>query len=183
MKPAIAVFGGSFDPPHVGHTLVCAYVLTAYQVERVLLVPTAHHAFDKQLASFSHRFRMCELAMRDLARVEVSAIEHDRPGPSLTLHTLEQLQRERPNAALRLVIGSDLVAETASWFEYERVRAIAPELVVQRAGAVTDPRMPALPEVSSHEIRQRLRDGQPTDGLLSPLVLSYIREHNLYAGD
>jgi nicotinate-nucleotide adenylyltransferase len=176
----LAIYGGSFDPPHVAHTLVCAYVLAAYPIDRVIVVPTAQHAFAKPLAPFEHRLRMCELATRDLQRVEVSAIERDLPAPSLTLRTLEHLQRAEPDARLRLVIGSDLIAETASWYEFDRVRALAPELVVQRAGAVTDATQPALPEISSTEIRSRLRAGLSTDGLLSPEVAAYAREHALY---
>jgi nicotinate-nucleotide adenylyltransferase len=178
----LAVYGGSFDPPHVAHTLVCAYVLSAHAVDRVLVVPAAQHAFNKPLSPFEHRVRMCEIAMRDLARVEVSAIEGGLPTPSLTLRTLEQLQRDHPDAKLRLVIGSDLLAETASWYEFDRVRALAPELIVQRAGAVSDPSRPALPDVSSTEIRRRLRAGLPTDGLLDPAVDAYARAHALYRG-
>jgi nicotinate-nucleotide adenylyltransferase len=180
MTPALAIYGGSFDPPHVAHTLVCAYVLSAHAIDRVVVVPTAQHAFSKPLSPFEHRLRMCELAMRDLQRVEVSAIERDLPVPSLTLRTLEHLQRAHPGAQLRLVIGSDLLAETASWYAYDRVRAIAPELIVQRAGAVTDASQPALPDVSSSEIRRRLRIGLPTDGLLSPEVAAYAQAHALY---
>jgi nicotinate-nucleotide adenylyltransferase len=176
----LAVYGGSFDPPHVAHTLVCAYVLSAHAVDRVLVVPTAQHAFNKPLSPFPHRLRMCEIAMRDLARVEVSAVEGNLPTPSLTLRTLEQLQREHPDARLRLVIGSDLLAETASWYEFDRVRALAPELIVQRAGAVTDASQPALPDVSSTEIRRRLRADLPTDGLLDPAVAAYARAQALY---
>jgi nicotinate-nucleotide adenylyltransferase len=177
----IAVFGGSFDPPHVGHTLVCAYVLAAHPVDLVLVVPAARHAFDKKLTPFEHRLRMTELAMRDLRRVEVSRIERDRPGPSLTLHTLEQLRREQPNTTLRLVIGSDLLADTAKWHEWERVRALAPELIVQRAGAISDSELPALPDIRSSTIRDRLGSGLAVDGLICPEVLAYARAHRLYA--
>jgi nicotinate-nucleotide adenylyltransferase len=181
MTRTLAVYGGSFDPPHVAHTLVCAYVLSAHAVDRVLVVPTAQHAFHKPLSPFEHRLRMCEIAMRDLARVEVSAIERSLPAPSLTLRTLEQLHREQPDAGLRLVIGSDLLAETASWYEFDRIRALAPELIVQRAGAITDPTQPAIPDVSSSEIRRRLRAGLPTAGLLDPAVDAYARSHALYS--
>jgi nicotinate-nucleotide adenylyltransferase len=180
MTRTIAVFGGSFDPPHVAHTLACAYVLAAHPVDLVLVVPTARHPFDKQLTPFEHRLRMTELAMRDLRRVEVISMERDRPGPSLTLHTLEQLQREHPDAAWRLVIGSDLLAETAKWHAWERVRTLAPELIVQRAGAVSDASMPALPDISSSTIRERLRSGLLVDGLVCPQVLAYARTHGLY---
>lgn len=181
MSRVLAVYGGSFDPPHIAHTLVCAYVLSAHPVELVLVVPTGRHPFAKPLAAFEHRFRMCELAMRDLARVQISSVERDLEGPSLTLRTLELLQRSQPDAALRLVMGSDLVPETPSWHGFERICEIAPPLIVQRAGfeqAGAD--QPALPNVNSTEVRRRLHAGLPTHGLLSPEVAAYARLHQLY---
>lgn len=182
MTKAVAVYGGSFDPPHVAHTLVCAYVLAAHEVERVLVVPTRSHPFDKPLAPYEHRLRMCELAFADLRRVELSDVERELPQPSLTLRTLEALQARLPGTALRLVIGSDLLRETASWHAFEAVAALAPPLVVGRAGFPEPGGGPLLPEVSSTEVRRRLRAGLATDGLLSPTVAAYAREHALYLG-
>ena len=176
----IAVYGGSFDPPHVAHTLLCAYVLTAHEVERVLVVPTRRHPFDKPLAAFEHRLRMCELAFADLQRVEISDIERQLPEPSLTLRTLQGLQARLPGVPLRLVMGSDLLRETASWHAFEEVAKLAPPLVVGRAGFATIGAGPLLPDVSSTEVRRRLRAGLPTDGLLCPAVAAYAREHALY---
>ena len=121
MSEVLAIYGGSFDPPHLAHTLVCAYVLSAERVSRLLVVPTAQHAFDKQLSAFEHRVRMCELALRRLRDVEVCTIEAELPGPSRTLHTLEELQRRNPAAQLRLVLGSDLLGETHTWHRFEEV--------------------------------------------------------------
>lgn len=182
MSKAVAVYGGSFDPPHVAHTLVCAYVLAAHDVERVLVVPTRSHPFDKPLAPFDHRLRMCELAFADLRRVELSDIERTLPEPSLTLRTLQALQARRPGTQLRLVMGSDLLAETASWHAFEEVAALAPPLIVGRAGYAPKDDSPLLPEVSSTEVRRRLRAGLPTCGLLGPSVSAYAREHALYRG-
>ena len=75
MSAVVAVYGGSFNPPHLGHSLVAAYVLSAFDIERLLVIPTAAHPFDKQLAPFSDRMNMCKLAMRHLHRIEVSDIE------------------------------------------------------------------------------------------------------------
>ena len=180
MREVIAVYGGSFDPPHVAHTLVCAYVLAVARVDRVLVVPAAQHPFDKALAPFEHRLRMCELAFRDLRRVELSSLEHELGGTSLTVRTLEALRAQRPDEALRLVIGSDLVAETPSWHRFERVRELAPLLVVPRAGYPVADAAPALPAISSSEVRRRLRAGEPTAGLLDPAVAEYASEHQLY---
>ena len=180
MSNQVAVFGGSFNPPHVAHTLVASYVLAATSVDRLLLVPTAKHPFDKQLADFEHRLRMCELAMAPLARVQVSDIEYRLGGESRTLRTLEALARAEPSTRLRLVIGSDLLPETPKWHNFAAIEALAPPIVVQRAGHRTDPDKPCMPEVSSTEVRRRLQAREPTEGLLSPAVAAYIDAHNLY---
>jgi nicotinate-nucleotide adenylyltransferase len=178
----LAVYGGSFDPPHLGHTLVCAYVLAACAVDRLVVVPVGQHPFSKRVAPFADRLRMCELAFGDLRRLDVSSIEHELPSPSLTLNTLTALQTRFPDAAFRLVIGSDLLPETQHWFEFERVRAMAPPIVVQREGHPTPGALgPALPDISSTLVRERLRLDAPTDGLLSPEVAAYARAHRLYA--
>lgn len=176
----LAVFGGSFDPPHVAHTLVAAYVLAAHEVDRVLVVPCFRHPFDKPLAPFEHRARMCEIAMRDLPQVEVSTIEAELGTTSRTLPMLEALHARHPDAQLRLVIGSDLVAETPTWHAFDRIRALAPPLVIPRAGHVADATEPALPAISSTEVRRRLREGLPTTGLVDPEVAAYARAHALY---
>jgi nicotinate-nucleotide adenylyltransferase len=124
---------------------------------------------------------MCELAMRDLRRVEVSAIEAQLPRPSLTLRLLEHLQQSHPDAQLRLVIGSDLLPETASWHRIERVRELAPLLVVPRAMNLPAQRdAPALPAISSTDVRACLRTSTSTEGLLSPVVAQYAQAHALY---
>lgn len=176
----IAVYGGSFDPPHVAHTLAATYVLAAHPIDRVLVVPCFQHPFDKPLAPFEHRVRMCEIAMRDLKRVEVSALEAELGATSRTLPMLEALHARHPEAQLRLVIGSDLVPETPSWHAFDRIRALAPPLVIPRAGHVGDATHPALPAISSTEVRRRLREGLPTDGLIDPAVAAYARAHALY---
>jgi nicotinate-nucleotide adenylyltransferase len=180
MSRTLAIYGGSFDPPHVAHTLVCAYVLSAHHIDALLVVPTAQHPFDKRLSPFADRVRMCELAMRDLRRVEVCSIEADLPAPSLTLHTLQALQQRHPDARLRLVIGSDLLAESHAWHKFDEVVALAPPIVVQRSGHGAVAGAPALPDVSSTEVRRRLQAGEGTEGLLAPQVAEYARARGLY---
>jgi nicotinate-nucleotide adenylyltransferase len=180
----LAVYGGSFDPPHIAHSLVCAYVLSAYAIDGVLVVPTHQHPFDKPLAPFAHRLKMCELALRDLRRVEISAIEAELGGASYTLRTLELLALRRPGVRLRLVIGSDLLDETAAWHGFERIRELAPPIVVARAGSKhATPDMPAIPDISSTEVRRRLRLGLSTEGLLDPQVSAYAQAHGLYRAE
>jgi nicotinate-nucleotide adenylyltransferase len=177
----LAVFGGSFDPPHVGHVLAASYVLATAPVDRVLVVPTARHAFGKQLSAFEHRLQMCALAFACLPGVHLSAIERDLPMPSLTLRTLEALATAHPKSSMRLIIGSDLLHETHAWHAFERVRELAPLIVVERQGyeqAGSD--APSLPRVSSTEMRERLRTGRSTSGWLAPQVARYALDHTLY---
>jgi nicotinate-nucleotide adenylyltransferase len=176
-----AVFGGSFDPPHVSHTLLACYALNAHALERVLVVPTHVHAFAKQLAPFEDRIRMCELAFAPLTQVEICSIERELPGPNRTLDTLRALQQRYPHVRLRLLIGSDILADTHAWHDFAAVQRLAAPLVIQRQGlASTDPEQPALPAVSSTEIRRRLQQGEATEGWLSPAVEQYVRSRGLY---
>jgi nicotinate-nucleotide adenylyltransferase len=177
----IGVFGGSFDPPHLAHTLLATYVLAAYPLDRLLVIPTYRHAFAKPLAPYEHRVAMSALAMADVKRVSVSRIEEEIGGNSLTLNTLEELARRNPNVRFRLVMGSDLLSETPRWHRFDRVSAIAPPLIVARAG-YRDPAVegPELPFISSSEIRERIKRDLGTQGLLSHAVAQYIKIHGLY---
>src|SRR5262245_53685999 len=93
----VGIFGGSFDPPHVGHVLGAAYALVTGEIERVIVVPTFAHPFAKELCSFSHRLRLCDRAFEHLDGVDVSAVEANLATPSLTLRTLQHLHQEHPD--------------------------------------------------------------------------------------
>jgi len=177
----VAVYGGSFNPPHIAHALVASYVLGSHAVDTLIVVPTGQHPFAKDLTSHAHRVAMCELAMRHLRNVEVSAIEAELPTPSLTLHTLQALQARMPDAQLRFVLGTDLLPETPKWHAFDRICELAPPIIVRRArypaGGVSGPE---LPEVSSTQLRERLRKGLSTEGYLDREVAAYIAKHGLY---
>lgn len=180
-KQTVAVYGGSFDPPHIVHALVAGYVLGSHAVDKLIVVPTGQHPFAKDLTPHEHRIAMCELAMRHLRNVEVSAIEAELPAPSLTLHTLEALQAREPSVQLRFVLGSDLLPETPKWHAFDRICELAPPIVVRRAGYPTpDAAGPSLPEVSSSQLREMLRKGLSTEGYLDREVAAYIAKHGLY---
>lgn len=181
MSVEFGVFGGSFDPPHVSHTLLACYALSAHALERVLVVPTHVHAFAKQLTPFEDRVRMCELAFAPLPQVEICSVERDLPAPNRTLDTLRALQQRYPHARLRLLIGSDILADTHSWHDFAAVQRLAAPIVFQRQGhSAPDSREPALPAVSSSEIRRRLQHDEAVGGWVSPAVEQYIRARGLY---
>jgi len=189
----VALFGGSFNPPHVGHQLLALYVLETSGVDELWFVPTYEHPFNKPLEAFEDRFRMCERAVEALGpRARVSDIEARLGGPSRTLRTVERLMEEHEGTAFSLVIGSDLVAETESWHGVAELRRLAPFLVVDRGG---HPREPAaspaaaagffvvdMPAVSSTAIRAILRVGGSVTGVVPKRVLDYIAERRLYGG-
>jgi nicotinate-nucleotide adenylyltransferase len=179
----VAVFGGSFNPPHVGHVLACALVLCTEDVDRVLVVPAYKHAFAKALAPFDDRVTMCELAMGWLPRVEVSRVEQELGGDSLTIRTLEHLAHAHPDWRLRLVIGADILAETPRWASFDDVQALAPLIVLGRAGvdATTAP-PPLLPAVSSTDVRAAMARGAWAElaGLVPRAVLDHVRAKRLY---
>jgi nicotinate-nucleotide adenylyltransferase len=186
-RVTVALFGGSFNPPHVGHVLAVAYVLSLEQVDRVLVVPVYEHALGKQLASFEHRLELCRRAFAWLPGVEVSDIERRLGAPSRTLHTILALEAEHPDWALRLLVGSDITAEIEKWHAYDEIERRAPPLILGRAGARAASAPTLLPEVSSSEIRALLARSQPGDPIREELsalvprsVLDYVIEQRLY---
>lgn len=180
----VGVFGGSFNPPHVAHVLAAAYALSIQAVERVLIVPVYRHPFAKELAPFEDRLAMCELAFSLFEGVEVSAVERELGGESLTLRTLEHLKITNPSWSLRLIIGSDVVPDLPKWHRWDLIEAIAPPLILDRAGAGARPDRVLLPEVSSSEVRALFARGgrEELERLVPRSVLAYAESSGLYRG-
>jgi nicotinate-nucleotide adenylyltransferase len=183
----IAVFGGSFDPPHVGHVLLATYALSE-GVDQVIVAPTFAHAFGKVLSDFDHRLAMCELAFEPLRRVEVSPIERELGGESRTLRLVRELATRHPDARLRLLIGSDILHERARWKSFDEIVALAPLLVCGRSGhappadELADELAdgPLMPEVSSTRIRTALARGESVAGWVPLAVRDYVAKQGLY---
>lgn len=193
----VALFGGSFNPPHVAHQLVALYVLETQPVDELWFVPAFQHPFDKPLAPFSDRQRMCELATAPLgSRARVCDIEARLGGASRTLRTVKALRQQHPDTTFSLVVGADLVGEIPSWHGAEELTRIVTFIVVGRTGATAtaapgpgrsseDRPLPAplpvaMPEVSSTAVRAALGDGESVDGLVPRTVLDFIRSRGLY---
>lgn len=176
----IGLFGGSFDPPHVAHQLVCTLALSVGGMHEVWLVPCFRHAFDKELAPFSDRMAMCRLTADPFgSRVRVCDVERSMGGVSRTIVTLEHLRRLHPDHAWVLVVGADILDETSRWHAWDRICALADLYVVGRSPAAATDGV-VLPDVSSTDIRARLRQGQDVVGLVPGLVADYIQSHGLY---
>jgi nicotinate-nucleotide adenylyltransferase len=180
----IALFGGSFDPPHVAHQMACLYVLSTKDVDEVWMVPCYLHPFDKRSAPFAHRVEMCRLAAALFGeRVKVCTIEEELGGQSYTLRTVTALQARHPEHSFQMMIGADLVKERERWHGWPELKERIPFLIIGRAGADTGVEGQgaiALPAVSSTAVRATLRAGGRPEGLLPRLVLDYIDRHGLY---
>jgi nicotinate-nucleotide adenylyltransferase len=177
----IALFGGSFNPVHVAHQLVALYVLETHEIDELWLVPTYAHPFGKELVSFEHRVAMCSLAAEPLRpRVKVSRAEEElakQPGfiASRTLDLIEHIGGD-----LRLVIGSDILAETAKWHRWDEVVRRAPPIVVARPGWPGGGEV-AITDVSATHVRELLAAGDPAAAAFVPAnVRRYIAQHGLY---
>jgi nicotinate-nucleotide adenylyltransferase len=188
----IGVFGGTFDPPHVGHLVTAVNVRHELALDVVLLV-VANDPWQKsggrRVTPAADRLAMVEAAVGDVAGLEVSDIEVRRGGTSYTADTLAELAARHVGAELFLVLGSDAAAGLLTWERHEAVREGATITVVTRPGAETATAPPGWRwvtvetprlEVSSTDLRARIADGRPLDYLLTPAVIDTIHRRALY---
>lgn len=183
MERTAGLFGGSFNPAHVGHVLAVSYALSVFPIDEVLVIPVYQHVFGKDLAPFDDRRAMCEAAMGWLPQVTVSDIERRLGGASRTLDTIEALLDEDPQRHLRLIIGSDTLDDLPKWYRFERIRELAPPIILGRAGHPhPDAPLAVLPEVSSTTIRRTIREAgtQDVEHLIPRSVKRYVEERGLY---
>ncbi len=168
----VAVFGGSFNPPHVGHAMIAGWLRWADRCDEVWLTPAHVHALGKPLAPFAARVRACE-RMAELVggHVRVCPIEATLPSPSFTVVTLDALSAAHPDHQFRLIVGADILRQAHQWREWQRIeRDYAPIVLGRGAEAVAG--APSFPDVSSSEIRARLQRGEPVDHLVPRSVLA-----------
>ena len=175
--PRVALFGGSFNPPHVAHQLACLVTLELSGCDEVWMMPTFQHPFQKSLAPFEDRFEMCRRAAQHLGGVQVSRVEAELGGESRTLQTVKHLRRLHPAHAYTIVIGADLVDERKSWFGWDELEKMVDFFVIGRAGKGPEPQ---LPPISSTEIRGKLARGEDVSRVVPQSVLEYIAEKGLY---
>lgn len=180
----VAVFGGSFDPPHCAHLMAVAYALTCTPCRVALVIPCFEHAFDKHAAApFRTRLRMCRAAFAPFGRrVRVLDVEQRLPRPSYTVQTLRHLREHHPEWRLHLVIGSDILPETPRWRDFDQVRQLADLIVLARGAPHPQAIGPVFPPVSSTALRQAIRDGRPIDDLVPASVLALALREGCYRG-
>ncbi len=202
MTDSIVLFGGTFDPVHIGHTTVVQHAARGLRADEVVFIPARRspHKSDAPLAPADHRVSMLKLAIEEYPSFSVSRCELDRPEPSYTYDTVMEFRASHPGARLVWLVGTDMLASLPRWYRIRELLdlcaisvrsrggvdspdfgSVAPSLGpeaarrLQKAAIVT----PLIP-VSSTEVRSRLAAGQDVTGMLHPAVIQYIRDHGLY---
>ncbi len=181
-RPEIALLGGSFNPPHVAHVMAAWWALATQGVREVWLLPAFRHPFGKPLAPFQDRVEMCRRAVASIRGAHVCTAEAELEGDPLCgkmARTLAHLREKHPGLDFALVVGADILPDTPKWYRWDLVTALARVVVVGRQG-VQGGAAPALPDVSSTEVRARLGRGEDVSALVPRAVLEYALERGLY---
>jgi nicotinate-nucleotide adenylyltransferase len=198
-RERIGVFGGTFDPPHIGHLILAAEACEALRFDRLLwvLTPVPPHKLDQSITPLEHRLEMLQLAISDEPNFELSRIEIDRPGPHYTVDTMQMLGDEYPSADLILLIGGDSLRDLPTWHRPADLVSACHEIgVIRRPDDSVDlsaweQQVPGtqakvrfvdapLLDISSRNIRRRIRENLSFRYYLSSPVYKYILKHKLY---
>lgn len=195
----LGIFGGTFDPPHVGHLILAAEAFEQLHLDRLLwvLTPDPPHKQNQIISNEKMRLELLRLAISDSPQFELSRVELDRPGPHYALDTVRLLREQFPGWELFYLIGGDSLRDMPTWHEPQAlVRAVDAFGVMRRPGVAFD--MPALEatlpgitqkvifldvpllEISSTEIRARLAQGRTARYYLLPRVYERIVKKGYY---
>jgi len=195
----IGIFGGTFDPPHIGHLILAAEMYAQLTLNRLLwvLTPDPPHKLGQALATLEDRLAMVKLAINDNTQFELSNVELNRPGPHYALDTVNILAQQNPGAQLVYLLGGDSLRDLPTWHRPADFLAACHLLgVMRRPGALInlsalEDSLPGLTakvrfvdapllEIAAHDIRARIAEGRPFRYYLPPGVHEYLVQHNIY---
>lgn len=174
-RKRVGIFGGSFNPPHAGHTVMCKWLFDEGLIDELFVIPCFIHPFGKDLLPFDERVVMCRLAFYKLNyEIRVLDIERELGGTSYTLQTVEHLKEKHPRADFFLVTGEDVRTETHEWKEFEKVKGLAQIINVPRG------KDSPIPDISSTEVRRRLAAGEAFANLVENEVAVFLVTRGLF---
>lgn len=200
----IGIFGGTFNPVHLGHLAACEAVRGTRGLDRVLLVPSGsppHKQAEEGLIPGVERLEMVRIAVEGMDFLAPSAVEVERPGPSYMVDTLEILQERHPGDELLLIVGGDTVGELTTWYSWQRLFELSRIVAVNRPGfspgfdaagfpgiseeilrqCATDTVEMEEVDISSTRIRQAVAGGEDISSWVPGGVSEYIRTHGTYS--
>lgn len=191
----LGIFGGTFDPPHVGHLIAAQDIYEALELDRLLFMPASFppHKRGVQLTPGEIRLRMLRASVAGDNRFEVSDLELRRPGPSYTVDTLREMRRHQPDGQLYFIMGADQLVGFSSWRRPQEVAELAQLVVIGRGGLEPWDVKPAIDvdyravavtrvDISAREIRRRVQEGRSIRYMVTEPVLRIIEEEKLYVG-
>ncbi len=190
MKP-VGIFGGTFDPIHLGHLITAQAVLELRGLEKIIFIPAfiSPHKIEIRNLEAEHRLNMVKNAISGISYFEFSDIEVKRESVSYTIDTLRQLKKEYQE--LELIIGYDNIFDFSTWKDPDEILKLAKLIVLRRRTSIEPAQKdkyfksaifvdtPTI-EISSSEIRQRILNDLPIDFLVPTTVKDYIFKFNLY---
>ncbi len=202
MPDRIVLFGGTFDPVHLGHTAVVENAARQLHADKVFFIPARRspHKYDYPLAPAEHRLNMLSLALANYHLFSVSKCELERAEPSYTYDTVRHFRSQFPDAQLFWLVGADAMQSLPRWYRFTDLMDLC-QVCIMRRGGIDSPAFDRLSpvwggkiaerlkkdsiatplvEISSTEVRARLASGLDVSNMLHPDVLKYIVEHGLY---
>jgi len=198
-RERIGLFGGTFDPPHIGHLILASEAQSQLELDRLFwtLTPEPPHKQDQPITPIEHLLAMVNLAIADNPSFELSRVELDRPGPHYTLDTIKLVAQQHPDAEIVPVIGGDSLHDLPTWHRPQELLYAAHWIgVMRRPGESAnleelERELPGISskvhyvnapllEIASSEIRRRIANGRPFRYYLSDPVYHYINRHHLY---
>jgi nicotinate-nucleotide adenylyltransferase len=187
-SPKIALFGGSFDPPHLAHLQIAAEAKELLQLDQVFFIPCRQSPHKENTAPVSgqDRVAMLQVATADLEWVQVSTMEVNRDGLSYSVDTVQAFRAERPDAQLFWLMGSDQWNVFDTWYQASQLAEYLEFIVFPRPDAPAPQggkrahMMQTRIDMSSSVIRDRISQGLSVAGMLDPAVEAFIREQGLY---
>ncbi|HLP23694.1 MAG TPA: nicotinate-nucleotide adenylyltransferase [Microbacteriaceae bacterium] len=187
MPTRVGVFGGSFDPPHLGHLLAATAAFETLGLDLVLWVPTGDQSHKASTSAAHHRLEMVRLATAGEARFAVSTVDIDREGPTYSIDTVTDLRGLYSDAEFTFLLGDDAWAGIDSWHRSSELTSLVQFAVLSRTTVATEAeaeslrwvRIPRI-EMSSTECRERVRAGQGLRYRVPDSVAEYIENHKLY---
>ncbi len=197
---ALGLMGGTFDPIHYGHLIAAELSRCEFGLDRVLFIPAARppHKEMETVLEAGHRLQMVKMAIAGNPAFEISTLEQERQGLSYTIDTVEYYLRRFPGIELFFIMGMDSLLLFDTWRDYRRLAGLCRFIVVTRPGYAMEADNPALAnlppvlweklsaleipgmDISSSDIRQRVRQNYPIKYMLPPAVEEYILRHALY---
>jgi len=184
------IYGGTFDPIHLGHLLLARDVLEQFRLDAILFVPCGQSPLKKRppLAPDARRLAMLKLALKGEPRFWLSRCELDRPAPSYSVDTAAEVRAAFPRAELFWLLGGDQWAEIDRWHRPDELRRLVKFILLPRGDATSPPdpaQVLSLPrprrvDISATEIRHRVKARLPIDHLVPRPVAAYMKRHGLY---